>query len=98
MCTIAFGMGVNCSDIMGCIHFGPSNSIESYVQESGRIGRNGERSIRIFFFLTICCCEIVTKEFIYSSVCRRSFINKIFGFSNDEGITGCSCCDICSIN
>ena len=50
VCTISFGMWVNRSDVMKCIHFGPSNTIESYVQESGRIGRNGERSIsRILF-------------------------------------------------
>ena len=38
--TIAFGMGVNISDIHMVIHFGPSQNIEAYVQECGRAGRD----------------------------------------------------------
>lgn len=31
--TVAFGMGVNCKEVRRVIHFGPSKSIEQYVQE-----------------------------------------------------------------
>ena len=40
--TIAYGMGVNCKGVSRVIHFGPSKSIEAYLQESGRCGRDGE--------------------------------------------------------
>ena len=45
---IAFGMGLD-SDVHTTIHWGPSASIESYVQESGRVGRDGNRAIKLFY-------------------------------------------------
>jgi ATP-dependent DNA helicase RecQ len=36
--TIAFGMGVNCEQVRSVIHFGPSKTVESYIQECRRAG------------------------------------------------------------
>ena len=41
--TTAFGMGIDCPDIAQVIHWGPLHTIEEYVQESGRGGRNLEK-------------------------------------------------------
>ena len=42
LCTKAFGMGVDVSDIKHVIHFAPTGTLADYVQEIGRAARNPE--------------------------------------------------------
>ena len=50
ICTIAFGMGIHCKNVYRSIHFGPSNSIEALVQETGRLGRDGKQCVSYMVF------------------------------------------------
>ena len=99
--TVAFGMGVNCSDVHTVIHLGAPDNIEAYIQETGRAGRDGLPAKAILLTKTRSLQYINNDMKAYclsTNCCRREFL-----FSRMEGyIHSChsvlpkDCCDVCA--
>eukprot|EP00794_Sanderia_malayensis_P009642 gene9642-10629_t len=100
ICTIAFGMGIDCKYMTRVVHFGGSRCMETYLQECGRAGRNGLLSTCYLLHNGILLRHSGEdiKNYVTSSECRRKEISSIFPCSNPTAILpkGCLCCDICA--
>ena len=104
--TIAFGMGLDCPNVRKVLHWGAPEDIESYLQETGRAGRDGEQALAILYYGSGDMCSVNVrdemKDYCKLKTCRRAFLlNDFDGVSDSDTsmtITECSCCDICSVN
>ena len=97
--TIAFGMGINITNIRRIIHYGPSRNIEEYVQESGRGGRDGEQCHAVLYVYPGCTRGHVSDEMKSycqnTDACRRHALFQYFPGSYSGPSPAHACCDIC---
>ena len=104
ICTIAFGMGMNCKGVRRVIHFGPSKSVEAYIQESGRAGRDGQPSKALLLYQSLMLLHVEQDMKDYEKGkydCRRKFLMGHFSEEGGKSLTATDdtkavCCDMCS--
>ena len=73
--TKAFGMGIDKPNIRYTVHMNHPSSIESYVQEAGRGGRDKKHAISYILY--------DPTEFVHLTIDKVSDIRKLMGTEND---------------
>jgi ATP-dependent DNA helicase RecQ len=107
--TCAYGMGVDKSDIRTVIHRDCPPSVEAYLQESGRAGRDGKQS-RAFLLWGPDDTSLLSKaaddagrlrlerllEYAHhAGSCRREFLLKLQDYEAGGTSPEANCCDFC---
>ena len=74
--TNAFGMGIDKANVKSVIHVQLPENIENYYQETGRAGRNGEKSFAVLLTNT---SDIMLSEHTFlSNIVDKVFLTKVF--------------------
>jgi len=107
--TCAFGMGVDKSDVRTVIHRDCAPSVEAYLQESGRAGRDGEQSKAFLLWgpddetALARCKEEANRARLLQLLnyakdidhCRRHSLLEMLNYDSGGEVPEKLCCDVC---
>lgn len=95
---MAFGIGIDCCSVSRVINFGPPDDLASYIQETGRCGRdpNSLCSATLYFRSRLPkTLQRDMRQYIDNTVtCRRKILFwEMEGYYDEACST--NCCDLC---
>lgn len=107
--TCAFGMGVDKADVRTVIHRDCAPSVEAYLQESGRAGRDGEQSKAILLWgpedeTALARAKTEADKARISALlhyagdinnCRRHSLLALLNYEANGEVPEKLCCDVC---
>ena len=98
--TVAFGLGIDCPDVRQIVHVGMTEDVESYIQETGRAGRDGQPALATLLKArTYHPCEKSIKDYVANDFqCRRDALFQFMeNYKHHHIGSYCLCCDICAL-
>lgn len=103
--TIAFGLGVDCPDVRQTIHWGVPEDMETFIQETGRAGRDGQLSCSLLFYGKRDLNKKHTSSQLIDycknerKLCCKKIVFADFDTCDMDQLststTGCLCCCVC---
>ena len=99
--TQSLGMGIDCPNIREVIHWGVPRSLEDYLQESGRAGRDGLPAKATLLYaahqLTEALCNRSVIDYCNSQSCYRKVLLDYFCITAEPEFGAASvCCSHCA--
>ena len=95
--SVAFGMGINCVGVTKIIHYSPPDSTDSYIQQIGRGGHDGQSYISLLLWSPTlnCYADDDMKDYCLNSTsCRRDFLFNDYDNYTNNAKSKCCCCDV----
>lgn len=100
--TIAFGMGVDTPNVRKIIHFGAPNDLHSYIQETGRGGRDSKVTVALLLSVSKynhLCDKEMLRYLKNVTKCHRDLLfQDTDNYHHIDMGKKCMCCDICALD
>ena len=98
--TNSAGMGVNFASIDNVINYGPPQDMDSFLQQMGRAGRDGQSGHHVLLWKPNQLRNITDKGMLQyvknQDGCRRKVLYYCYGAPQEQCVPSSRCCDQCT--